>query len=847
MNLALRRFSRRQMRTRPGRALLTLVSVVIGVAAIAAVQMVAESTRGASQKMFATVAGSAALIVQKPADAPIDEALVQTVEGVPGVAAAVPVIQRTAALFTGERDDSVKTRGLILGVDPARDEELRDHELVAGRFAASGDEIVLEENFARARHVQVGDEIRLLGGGVIPKPLEVVGLLRSTSYARATAGGLAFIPLRTAQEYFFRGRKQVTSIQVLVAPDAEEAEVAKRINAVLPEGVRAEEPAMRTAVLEQTLFPTERGLEIAVVFVLLLAAFIVFNTFMMNVSERRRQLAIIRAVGGTRRQMFGILLIEAVMLGSVGTALGVLLGWWGAVSLTGTLGQVFEVDLPLAHLTPMIAVDSVFFGLGICLVGVLYPAWRASQLTPLEAMSPLVHDDVERPNFWPVFIGVGMIVLGIAMLYLTMNEYLPVTWGIYPALLMLLGMVVLAETLLIGPVSTLVAAMIRPIFGVASSLARRQVVRHQTRSALTSGVIFIAAATGIGLSYVILDTVSNIRGWYNKTIIGDYYIRVALPDFATGESPETPAEFDEKLLQVKHVESIDRARIVKSRINDTETMIGSREFPTAAHASFDIVEFDGDPADVLERLEAGDVLVSSVVAAKANIEAGDTATIDTPNGPQEVKVAGITNEYLVGGLMVWMHRTTAERLLNVTGYDGYIVMAEKGKQEEVREQLEPLTQEYGLLLQSFTQIRSTVDGIISASDGLLWSLVALEFVVASFGMVNTLTMSVLEQTRELGMLRIIAMTRAQVRRTIVAQALIIGLMGIVPGIIVGLLIAYLMNMATMASIAHPVEFGFHPWLIVSVAVGSLTLVILAALLPAYRASQIDALTALQYE
>jgi putative ABC transport system permease protein len=152
-----------------------------------------------------------------------------------------------------------------------------------------------------------------------------------------------------------------------------------------------------------------------------------------------------------------------------------------------------------------------------------------------------------------------------------------------------------------------------------------------------------------------------------------------------------------------------------------------------------------------------------------------------------------------------------------------------------------------LLLQSFAEIHTTIEGIIRSTDFMLWGLVFVEFVVAAFGVVNTLTMSVLEQTRELGMLRIIAMTREQVRQTIEAQAVIIGVMGIVPGVVVGLLIAYLMNKATYASIAHPVEFGFHPGMVLGVLAGSLSLVVVAAMLPAYRASRIDVLKALQYE
>jgi putative ABC transport system permease protein len=242
-------------------------------------------------------------------------------------------------------------------------------------------------------------------------------------------------------------------------------------------------------------------------------------------------------------------------------------------------------------------------------------------------------------------------------------------------------------------------------------------------------------------------------------------------------------------------------------------------------------------------------VISSVVAQNAEIKAGDIVEIDTPTVPRKVHVLGINNEYLVGGLLMWMHREAANDMLGIVGYDGYILMAKPGEDNRQRlyEILRPLTSEYGLLLQSFAEIHTTIEGIIRSSDFMLWGLVIVEFVVASFGVVNTLTMSVLEQTRELGMLRIIAMTRAQVRKTIEAQAIILGLMGIVPGIAVGLVIAYLMNMATYTTIAHPVKFGFHPWMVLGTLAGSLSLVIIAAFLPAFRASRIDVLKALQYE
>ena len=936
MNPALRRFSRRHMYTRPLRTLLTLVSIVLGVAAISAVEMLSVSIREASHSLFVTVAGRAALVVQAAADAPLPDTLVKQIAGVEGVTAAVPVIHGNVTIFTGHDETSARTRGMALGIDPKLDRVLRDQELAEGRFlgdpapplapkTVSGNaeaddeeeeslpELVLEQNFALARNVKVGDDVRILSSGGRTK-FRVIGLVRATSYTRATAGGMAYVDIPTAQKMFFRGKHQVSAIQV-VAPEGQETQVAERINTLLPPGIRAEPPAGRTAVLAQTMHPTETGLNVGVVFVTLLAAFMVFNTFMMNVSERRRQLAIIRAVGGTKRQLFSLLIRESVILGVVGTLIGLLAGYWGTAFATFVLGRGLQVDFPPADFTWLIAAKAALFGIGIALAGAIYPAWTASKLTPLEAMSTLPPADDDRTNSTAIMVAVALLIVGGIMLFATMQGFLPIDYGVYPALIILIGMVVLAETLLVHPVSAFVSTLIQPLFGVTATIARRQIVRHQTRSALTSGVLFIAAATGVGLSYVILDTVANVRDWYKRTIIGDFYIRVALPDFASGESPETPAEFDEKLddldprrlllrkadldlkiseataagdtdliaqlheegvkiderLGTTPVVSIDRGRMVKSKINGVDTMVGAREYPTLDHASFEILK--GQKVDEIyrqmladkqrreERKKTGNaedpndpvsippVVVSSVVAAKANIEPGDMVMLETPTGPRKVHVVGINNEYLVGGLLVWMHRQAAEDLLGITGYDGYIVMAKPGadNRDRTREVLQPLATEHGLLLQSFAEIHTTIEGIIRSTDFMLWGLVMVEFVVAAFGVVNTLTMSVLEQTRELGMLRIIAMTREQVRRTIEAQAIIIGLMGVVPGVAVGLLIAYLMNVATYASISHPVAFGFHPGMVLGVLFGSLSLVVIAALIPAYRASRIDVLKALQYE
>jgi putative ABC transport system permease protein len=193
---------------------------------------------------------------------------------------------------------------------------------------------------------------------------------------------------------------------------------------------------------------------------------------------------------------------------------------------------------------------------------------------------------------------------------------------------------------------------------------------------------------------------------------------------------------------------------------------------------------------------------------------------------------------MMGGYSIYMHRPLAVEWLDIQGVDAYAIRAVPGEREKVRAALLPLCDRHGVLLHSLTEVVENIEFTIRGIVWCLWGLIGLGFVIGAFGVVNTLTMNVLEQTRELGLLRIVAMTRGQVRRTIMTQALLIGLVGLVPGIVGGIITAYVINLATMPSIGHPVEFGFRPGLLATLA---------AAWFPARRAARLDLVRALHYE
>ena len=152
-----------------------------------------------------------------------------------------------------------------------------------------------------------------------------------------------------------------------------------------------------------------------------------------------------------------------------------------------------------------------------------------------------------------------------------------------------------------------------------------------------------------------------------------------------------------------------------------------------------------------------------------------------------------------------------------------------------------------MLLQSYADLTAIIEGMMSGVVGSLWGLLVLGLIVAAFGVVNTLGMNVLEQTRELGLLRVVAMTRGQVRKTIMAQAAMLGLLGVVPGLLAGLAMAYVMNLSTLPVTGHPVAFKLHPLLLFGGFLAAMTIVLTAAWIPAERAARLELATALHYE
>jgi putative ABC transport system permease protein len=487
-------------------------------------------------------------------------------------------------------------------------------------------------------------------------------------------------------------------------------------------------------------------------------------------------------------------------------------------------------------------VFAVAFGMGVSLVGAVVPAWRAGRVSPLEGMDRVSREDLSGVPSLYYEVGLILVLIGAILTTLTVRGFVPVDVGIGGGIVLLIGMVFL-QPFFLAPGSRGVTWGLRQFWRVTAGLALRQVLRHRPRSALTIGVLFVAGAAGTALSCSILDNVRDVEVWYKQAIVGDFFVRAMLPDMGNFESANLPDGLREVLEKVPGVRTLEGVSWKEGHVGESTVIVVARDLAT--DPAFDVVA--GDRQQVRTQMLAGQVVVGSVVAQRMNLTVGGTLDLETQMGKVQLPICAVVNDYMAGGLSVVMSRGTAEKLLALDGYDAFVVRAPRENHASVREQLQKICDDHGVLLHSYAEVTGVIDGMVKGIDGFLWGLVVLIFIVASFGIVNTLTMSVLEQTRELGLLRIVAMTKRQVRSTIIIQSLIMSLVGFAPGIAAGVGFAYIINLAMPAALGHPIEFGFHPWLLLVTLLSALAVTSMAAWIPARRAANLDLVTALHYE
>jgi putative ABC transport system permease protein len=826
---------------------LTLLGIVCGVAAVVAITLTTAATHRAYCDMFTSVAGRAALEVVAEGLGSFDQDISTRLREVPGVKAAIPVVQTPAALL----GPSGGTGVLVLGVDPDSEADNQDYVIREGQGLEHGG-VLLEAGFAQAHGCVLGKPVRLL----TPRPtftgpliveLPVVGLIDPRGAGAYNGGAVVLLPLAKAQQ-LFGTPGLVNSVHLVLTEETAAPTVEANVRRLLPAGLTVQPPASRGELAQHSLFSTELALSVLSIISLVAGAFVILNSFLMNLGERRRQLAILRALGGTRRQVTGLLLREAACLGLAGTILGLAAGLLLSVAVQQMMEQLLAVTLPRVRWAWVPFLYALLLGPGMALGAVYLPARRAGQRSPLEDLLQQHGGREPVPRRWPSYLGLTLLAAAAVAVVCLRVGWVPPGWApSFTAPTTAVGLIgcVLALPLLLGPLMRLAALLLGPFLGLEGRLAFRHLQRHPSRTALTAGVLFIGVVVSIGFGQSLRNSVRDIYAWCDHNIGFDFIIRGARPDTTLLNAVPLAEDFREQLADLDGVARVDKVAFILAKVDGRQIVALPCTLPKVGPMPF--VVKGVDPDEVRRRLERGEVVLGAPLAHQLGKGAGDCVTVQTRRGPQSLAIAGTTTEYTVGGMMMYLDWDRGKELFEPRGAHVFTVMAKPGTADALTPRLQTFCQAHGLRLETNADFRGMLDQAITSVVSYYWGLVVLIFVVASLGVVNTLTMNVLEQTREFGILRAVAMKRRQVAKLVICQALSLGVISLLPGVVMGIVLAYLMNLTTEAIVGQAVAFHLDPGLIAGCFLVALGIAVLAALVPARRAARLRVIHALQYE
>jgi putative ABC transport system permease protein len=851
------RFALKGLLGRKLRTALTALAIVLGVAMISGTYVLTDSIDSAFDTIFTEVRqGSSAVITGKAAfdlsegsgaTAPaFDESVLDTVRGVDGVSLAEGSVNSDSTTLIGRDGKAVVKGGAPnLGFAIAEgDSPFNPLALVEGDWPGPN-EVVIDSGTAKEEDFKIGDVIGVQAEGPVEK-LKVSGLVRLNASISIGGATLAGFDLPTAQRLFKKEGK-LDEIAVAASAGTSDAQLIKNVSAVLPPGtqVRSGQAQAADDASETNEFITFlQGFLLAFAGIaLFVGSFVIANSLSITIAQRAREFATVRTLGGSRRQVLGSIVVEALVVGTAASVVGLFLGL-GLAKLLFWLFDAVGFTLPNSGLlfeTRTIVV-SLLVGILVTLLASLRPAIRATRVPPIAAVRegatlPESRFARFRTPGSLLLTGLGFAALAYGLFGSGLGTTQILVWMGLGALLIFIGVSLFAARL----VRPLVAALGAPaarIGGTAGRLARDNARRNPQRTASTASALMIGLALVTLVATLAAGITSTFRGAVDKIFTSDYAI--------TAQNNFSPIPIDAAAAAAKTpgVEAIASTRTGEARVFDSTEFVTAVD-PTAGEViTLDWVE---GSQDVFRKLGAAGAFVDDGYAKDHGLSVGSPITVIVPSGERlELKVKGIFDPPAGGSPFgaVTFSSGTFDRVYESPRNLYTFILMRGGETEQNTQALEASlgTEFPNAKVQTRDQF---VDNQIAALNqilNVLYVLLALSVVVSLFGIVNTLVLTVFERTRELGMLRAIGMTRRQVRRMIRHESVITALIGGTLGIILGVVLG-----ALLIARVDFIEFSLPTTQIIVFAILTIVVGIVAAIFPARRAARLNPLEALQYE
>lgn len=707
-----------------------------------------------------------------------------------------------------------------------------------GREPSGPDEVVIDERSAENAGYEIGDTVEMLTAGEQPQiEGKLVGIVEFAGGGLAGATLVVFDTPR-AQELFMNGENAYNTISIEAEPGVSQTELADRVGEVLPEGTEAvtgDDLADETqSVVNTVLGFINTFLLVFAAIALVVGTFLIVNTFSILVAQRSRELALLRAMGASRGQVTRSVLSEAFVVGVIGSTLGLVLGFGLAGLLKVIFGQ-FGLDLSGTALAfqPRTVLVSYLVGIGVTMVAAWFPARRAAKVPPVAAM----RDDVALPEGTirkRLIVGVVFAIVGAALMATGLLGDVPqapawVGVGIFGMLMA----VAMTSPITALPVLAITGVLNRALFGTVGRLATENARRNPRRTAATASALMIGLALVTTMSVLGASINRSIDKAVDEQFTTDYLIMNAIGQ------PFSPTVADD-IAAVPGVEEVSAEQNVAFNVDD-RMISGSAVDPKTLERMFEPSYTDGRAPETTQ-----EIAFNETTAEQLDVATGDQVELEFPGTTLPVTVSGVYADTYVVGSATLPRDVVGE--VGLERADTYLaVNAEPGADlEEVGDGLaEAVNDIPTVTVQDKEEFAEAQRAQVEQLLYLIYALLGLAIVIAVLGIINTLSLSVIERTREVGLLRAVGLSRRQLRRMVRLESIAIAVLGALLGIGAGLLFGVALR-ATFSD--DGITDLAIPWvqLVVFVAVAALVGV-LAAVAPAWRASRLNVLRAIATE
>ncbi len=849
------RASLKSLLARRVRLLLSTFAIVLGVAFVTGILMFSDTLNRSFVALFDSTVGDSVVrpensdVAQQGAvfsTQTVPASLQPTLEKLPGAARVDGMVSATGVYVLSTEDKVVGGSGPpAFGgnwSDAPAGHGLEGLVILEGHEPHGADEVVLDENTADRAGYDLGDEVPIVTAtktlDVHPTLVGIAGFRDGGSLNGAT---YAAFDTPTAQQLFLDGQDAYTVFWVTAKDGVSQEELTKEAAGVLPDGYEA---LTGDDAAEESAGPLLSGIDFLTTFLLIFAgialvvsSYIIVNTFSILVAQRSRELALLRALGASKRQVIRSVQIEAFAVGLIGSALGLGFGVLVALGIRAFV-QTFGLDMgsQALILAPRTVVAAFATGIVVTMVAAWLPARRTGRIAPVQAL----RDDVALPESSVrrrLLLGVALILVGVplALVGLFVGAVPHNGWWVGAGVLAVLLGVTSASPVIGRPFLRATGAAEARLFGPMGRLAGQNSLRNPRRTTATASALMI----GLTLAYTVAILGSSAKSSVDKTVeenfIGDYVVSSA---FGEGFSPA----ITDRMSEIDGVAKVLRQRYGFGLLDGDEDD-GLSVVATAPDTigDFDLKATSGSIADFADDT----VLLKEDWAKDHDLTTGDTLEVTMPTGKKEWRVVGVVED----SPLIFSPVLTTTQTLLASGFpdqDNYVVVFAEPGATGLQDRLDAVVKDLPVVTvkdqQAFAaEQRAPIDRIIGVIYGLLFFAV----VIAVLGIVNTLALSVIERTREIGLLRAIGVSRRQLRQMIRLESVVIAVLGAVLGmalgIVFGVTLMYALRDQGLERISIPIVQ------LVVFLVLSLVLGVLAAVLPARRAARLDVLRAIATE